>query len=325
MKILFDATKKATGVSVNSQGVPYTISATREVIVSAGVFHSPQLLMVSGIGPRPTLESLGIPVISERPGVGQNLCDPISIGVLYNVHTLSGATVAADPANWPALLEQYLEHAAGPYSSAAGHISFEKVPASLRAGFSPGTIAALDSWPSDWPELEYIGGSFPGGGGLSLAAIAASLQKPISRGSVSISSNSMATKPVIDLGWLTDPADAEVAVAGVKRLRQVWASAPANSIKVGAELAPGAAVQTDAEILTYVRNNANQLWHASGTCAMGQASDPMAVVDNFAKVFGVTGLRVVDISAFPFALPAHPQASVYALAEKIADAIKNGN
>jgi len=92
----------------------------------------------------------------------------------------------------------------------------------------------------------------------------------------------------------------------------------------GPELSPGAAIETDEQILEYVRDNAMQIWHGSATCKMGAAQDPMAVLDSHAKVRGVQSLRVVDISSFPFALPGHPQSSVYMLAEKIADDIIAG-
>jgi choline dehydrogenase len=126
------------------------------------------------------------------------------------------------------------------------------------------------------------------------------------------------------MGWLTDPGDVEVAVAAIKSGRRAWAADALKPVKVGPEILPGEAVETDEEIVEYVRQSASTISHASATCAMGRAGDVNAVVDSRAKVFGVDGLRVVDISAFPFALPGHPQASVYMFAEKIADDIKNG-
>ncbi|KAK2805252.1 hypothetical protein FQN50_006277 [Emmonsiellopsis sp. PD_5] len=321
-KILFDS-KKAKGVTVSSSGTEYTLSATKEVIVSAGVFHSPQLLMVSGIGPSDVLTTHDIPVISDLPGVGQNLWDPISMGIIYTVSTQSGASITANPANWPLALEQYAD-AGGPYSSAAGFMAYEKLPTDSRATLSAKTLDALDSFPSDWPDVEYIVGSFPGANGSNSGSITATLMKPISRGNVSITSPNIEDQPSINLNWLSDPADQEVAVAAFKRLRTAWETEAGNTVKIGEEAVPGSAVQTDEEILEYLRGSVNQLWHASATCAMGKEGDAGAVVDATAKVFGVDGLRVVDISAFPYALPAHPQGSVYMFAEKIADDIING-
>ncbi|OCL10395.1 GMC oxidoreductase [Glonium stellatum] len=327
MKVLFDSSSppKATGVLVSTQGLEYQISANKEVIVSAGTFHSPQLLMVSGIGPSSVLESYSIPVLSDLPGVGQNLWDPISFGVSYPVSTPSGQSLTANPALAPGFVQQYLTNASGPFSSAAGYLSCERIPEALRRNLSASTQAKLATFPSDWPEIEYIVGSFVGANLTTIAAIVAWIPTPFSRGNVTISSASMSDPPVINLGWLTDPSDGEVAVAAFRRLRTIWGTAPANAIKTGPELLPGSAVQSYADILNYIRQSATQIWHACATCAMGKEGDANAVVDSKARVFGVSGLRVVDASAFPFVQPGHIQSSVYALAEKIADDIKNGN
>jgi len=132
----------------------------------------------------------------------------------------------------------------------------------------------------------------------------------------------MADKPVIDLGWFTDPADVEVAVAALKRCRQAWAAPVLDPIKVGEEVAPGPGVTSDEDIMAYIRRTAQTIWHASSTCSMGKRGDRNAVVDSKARVFGVEGLRVVDASVFPFSIPGHPHGTVYMLAEKIADEIK---
>ncbi|KAK5660446.1 hypothetical protein OQA88_12991 [Cercophora sp. LCS_1] len=327
-KILFNTNKKATGVTVSTNGgASYTLTATKEVILSAGVFHSPQLLLLSGIGPQAKLQSLGIPVVADLPGVGQNLQDPIFFSVQSGVKTPSLASELADPARQAAILAQYQTNAAGPFSSAGGYIAFEKLPLSSRLGFSVRTAGLLASLPLDVPEIEYPAGSFPGTGNgvTTVADLSAAILNPFSRGSVTISSASIADKPVIDMGWLTDPADAEVALAAFKRLRQAWNSPAVGPVKVGPEVTPGAAVQSDADILAYIRANCIQIWHASATNAMGRNASAGAVVDWRAKVFGVDGLRVVDASALPFALLGHPQAAIYALAEKIAAGILGGN
>jgi choline dehydrogenase len=126
------------------------------------------------------------------------------------------------------------------------------------------------------------------------------------------------------MAWLTDPADAELAIAAFKRCRQAWASPAISSIKLGPEIAPGPAVVTDEEILVWIRPNVQQQWHASSTNKMGKAGDPTTVVDGKARVSGVKRLRVVDNSAIPFSIPGHPSGTVYMFAEKIADEIKNG-
>lgn len=324
-KILFDESSdvpKAIGVTVDTHGAKYTLSATNELIVSAGVFHSPQLLMVSGIGPRETLESLEIPVIVDSPGVGQNLLDPISVGVMYPINTPSAQSLTADPALALGFVQQYLEDGSGPFSSAAGFLAAERILNSSRESLSLETQKKLSDYPDDWPEFTYVVGSWAGENLTTLGATAAWMPISFSRGNVTINSGSMADQPSINLNWLSDPADAEIAVAAVKRLRGFWATDAANSIKTGDELRPGSAVQTDEEILDDIRQTANQIWHPVSTCAMGKQKGE-AVVDSQGRVFGVLSLRVVDASILPITIPAHPQGTLYALAEKIADDIKN--
>lgn len=237
---------------------------------------------------------------------------------------------SSDPSVREATLEQYHNDQAGPYSQAGGYFSFEKIPESLRANFSQETRDKLAGFPEDWPEVQYIpfGFSMPSssGGAQTVGTMSATLTAPLSRGNVAISSPSIKDPPVFDLAWPSDPADAELAVAAFKRCREALADTCLDPIRVGAELAPGANVTTDEDILAYIRQTATTVWHASGTCKMGKGEDvdPMAVVDSQARVFGVEGLRVVDASAFPFAVPANPQSTVYMLAEKIADVILSG-
>jgi choline dehydrogenase len=314
-KILFKG-KNASGVTVVTAGTTYKLSAKKEIILSAGVFGSPHMLLVSGVGPAATLESLGITVVSNLAGVGQNLWDQLYFQVINIVSTPSGPQEAASN---PALVEkQYREQAWGPLSSISAYISFEKIPISLRSTFSSAATTALSWFPSDWPEVEYVAGAVASGNA-TLGVMSSCLTAPLSRGSVTINSSDPTIPPVIDLGWFTNPADGQVAVAGLKRAREAWSNI--SSIVVGSEIAPGTAVQSDAQILDYIKNTATQIWHAGATCAMGKKGDVKAVVDSNAKVFGVNGLRVVDASAFPFMVPGHPQATVYMLAEKIADAI----
>ncbi|KAF7896031.1 hypothetical protein EAF00_006046 [Botryotinia globosa] len=308
LKILFasESPKRANAVQVSTAGSHCTIHANKEVIVSAGVFHLPQLLMVSGIGPRSTLEEHNISLISELPGVGQNLWDQVSFAVLNQVNTPNAGSIVANLNNSAELLQQYYEDASGPYSSAAGYLSFERIPEELRGNFSKQTTSSLKHFPPDWPEAEYVGAGFGGDNFYTIGVFGGVRTAPLSRGNITIKSASMSDPPVIDHGWFSDPADSEVAVAIFKRIRQIWDSDPAKSIKIGPEILPGGAVQTDEEILEYIQQNSAPMWHASATFAMGKTGDTNAVVDSRERVFGVEGLRVVDASIFPFALPGHP-------------------
>ncbi|MCJ1377520.1 hypothetical protein MMC17_000615 [Xylographa soralifera] len=332
-RILFDAQKKAYTVEVNTAGLSYTLSARKEIILSAGAFQSPQLLMVSGIGPPEILRKYNIPVVASLRGVGQNMWDHILFGSSHRVQVLTKSKLTNDPVYAAQAKSDYLNNQTGMLTSPTGSLAWEKIPATYRSSFSPSTSAALATFPGDWPEIEYlVFDAFLGysldysdadpADGYNYGTLANALVAPLSRGNVTIVSSDTADAPVINPNWLTDPADAEVAVAAFKRSREVWGQL--QSITIGPEYFPGAAVQTDEDILAFIRQSCIQLYHAACTCAMGMAGDPNAVVDSHAKVFGVKGLRVVDASAFPILIPGHPQSSVYMLAEKIADDIKNG-
>jgi choline dehydrogenase len=255
------------------------------------------VLISEGVGPAATLSEHAIPVVADLPGVGQNLWDQIFFNVLRSITVPSTGAYLITAIHQAIALQQYSTNASGPYSSAGGYLSFEKLPLNYRANFSSRTEAALSEFPFDWPEIEYIATGFPSGNPdfPTIGAISGTLLTPSSRGNVTILSASILDQPIIDLGWLTDPADEEVMVAAFKRVREAWDSPALVGIIAGPEIAPGTNINTNADIL--------------------------AVVDSQANVFGVQGLRVVDISVFPFSLPGHPQASVYMFAEKIADEI----
>jgi choline dehydrogenase len=336
-KILFDADKKATGVVVSTAGMQYTLTATREVIVSAGAFQSPQLLMVSGIGPATQLQKYSIPVIKDLPGVGQGMQDHIFFGPSSRVKIETFTKLANDPAYIVAEFAfNYSVLKRGPLTNpVCDFLGWEKVPANLRNNFSQSSKDDLANFPADWPEIEYL--SAPGHignfsnlwlnqpkDGYQYATIMAALVAPLSRGNVTIVSADTSTLPLINPNWLTSPTDQQVAVAAYKRIRQAFASKAMASVLIGEEYFPGSAVQTDAQILNTIRNTLHTVYHASCTCRMGIASDPTAVVDSKTRVYGVTGLRVVDASSFALLPPGHPQSTVYALAEKIAADILAG-
>lgn len=321
-KILFDVEKKASGVLVSAGNQTFTLSARKEVILSAGVFHSPQILMLSGIGPAATLSAHSIETVSDLPGVGQNLQDQVFFNVFRGISVKGTASYLLSPEQQATADEEWRTNAAGPLSATVGYLSFEKLPSHLRGELSDRTIAKLAEFPSDWPEIEYLPTGFPYGDlPYTFGGISATLLTPSSRGTVTINSTSVQDQPVIDLGWLRDPADGETLVAAFKRLREAWNSPAIAEIVVSPELVPGDTVSSDEDILNFIRGAAQPIWHASSTCAMGKSAEDGAVVDAKAKVFGVKGLRVVDASIIPFCLPGHPQSSVYMLAEKIAEDI----
>ncbi|KAL9597882.1 MAG: hypothetical protein Q9219_004835 [cf. Caloplaca sp. 3 TL-2023] len=183
----------------------------------------------------------------------------------------------------------------------------------------------LARFPADWPEIELDPLAYsPVPDNVSATdqymTAGACLVAPLSRGNLTIASNDTNDHPVINPNWMADNGDIEVALQAVRRV-QAWIDASGVAT---APFQPDASVQTDDQVIDWIRDNANMIYHPTSSCAMGADGDPMAVLDSHARVRGVSGLRVADASAFPICPPGHPQATVYMLAEKIADYILTG-
>ncbi|KAI7493953.1 alcohol oxidase [Hortaea werneckii] len=309
-EILFNS-GKAIGVkalTAGTYGTPgknYTLSARKEVILSAGTFQSPQLLMVSGIGNCTELADLGINCKVNLPGVGQNMWDHPIFGSTHAVN-VNTASTSLNNATLAAVLKQvYLESGGGPLSTfGPGYYGWEKLPKGYRKNLSNSSVAALES---------------------NYATLAAALVAPLSRGNVKLASPYMWDLPLVDPAWLTNEADMELAVQAFCRGRQIWQVLVDMGVANQEEAYPGLNVSTDAEIRDYIAYSLSTVYHAACTCKMGKRSDTMAVVDSKACVYGVQGLRVVDASAFPILPPGHPQSTIYAFAEKIAQSIITGD
>lgn len=333
-RLLFntDATPKVTGVLVDTEGFEYVLSARKEVIVSAGVFGSPQLLQVSGIGPAEVLKEAGVPVLVDLPGVGRNMEDHLYFGVSHRVNAPTMSSLQ-DPGFAAVQAELFNNNAAGMYTNPTSDVlAWEKVPPHLRPEMSNSTLAALAKYPADWPEIEYISmGAFVGfqedsrrgdpNDGFNYATLVLALCTPRSRGTVLITSPDTYVAPAINPNFLVDQADIDVSVAAFKRAREFWATDALADFVIGDEAFPGLQVASDAQILNIIQRSYNTIYHGACTCAMGRKNNSMAVVDTEARVYGVQGLRVVDASSFPLLPPGHPLATVYAYAEKIACAI----
>lgn len=329
-KVLFDDNKKATGVLVETDGFVYQLSATREVILSAGAFQSPQLLMVSGIGPRELLEEHDIDVLVDSPGVGQNMTDHVLFGSTYRVNVVTGSSLAYGD-NMDIAIQEFKEGTGPLVNPNVDMFGWEKVPRSNSTNSGSGAALSgnetqilndLDWFSPDWPEVEYIA---PGGyfgyatnfakgnptDGYNYATIVSGMVATLSKGTVSISSSDTSDLPIIDPNWLSHPADQAVAIAAFKRTREIWESDAMAEVRIGEEYFPGKAdVSTDEEIWKFVQESFSTIFHASCTCRMGKESDPTAVVDAKGRVFGVQGLRVVDASSMPLLPPGHPMATI---------------
>jgi len=335
-KILFNGTT-ATGVLVTTAGaygIPdlnFTLTARKEVIVSAGVFQSPQLLMVSGVGPRATLQQHGINVVSDLAGVGQNMWDHVLFGANRRVNVLTGSASLNHPESAARLAAQFRTNGSGALSAfGAGYYGWEDLPEPYRSNLSSAAIAALATFPEDWPELEWLPISAYLGyqtnrqledprDGYNYAVINPGLIAPLSRGNVTISSADMSDPPILNPNWLVDPTDQEIAVQSFRRSREIWNQLASFNITVGTtEYLPGLNVTSYDDILAFIQASMMTIYHAAATCKMGTTNDSLAVLDSQARVYGTQNLRVVDASSFPFLPPGHPQSTIYALAEKIA-------
>lgn len=336
-------TPKATGVIFSSNAIIddclelFSIHATREVIVSAGAFNSPQLLMVSGIGPRDQLETQNIPVVVENSNVGQNMEDHVFTGPpTYKTFRATGTLtdLAADPAYLLASFTNFTANQLGLITNPVSDLlAWERIPPATANAIGAGV---LNSYPADWPHIElFSGAGFVGNfdslyqsnmergfNGTRFVSILPALVAPRSKGTVKISSSDTADLPVIDPRWLTDPVDQAAGIYGFKRAREIFsAKAMEDVLADKTEYYPGPEVSTDAQILKHIQENTMTVWHASATCKMAKKENG-GVLDSQLRVYGVDQLRVVDASSFPSLPPGHPQSTCYMLGQRAADLIK---
>ena len=281
--------KRAVGVKLRRDGREEEIRAQSEVILSAGAFQSPQLLLLSGIGPRAELEKHGIPVRHELPGVGENLQDHLD--VIVETRASSRAPISWHPGSLLRSLRSlfdYLFNRRGELSSnvveTGGFFKSspdEPIP-DLQCHFAPTANVENGFRLTAMLDYRYI-------------AFVCDL-RPLARGRVSLASADPLAPPRIDGNFLSQKRDVTRLVAGVRAMRQILAQRAFDPHR-GDELSPGPAVQSDAELEDWVRRNAGSNFHPVGTCKMGV--DPMAVVDPQLRVHGLQGLRVIDASIMP--------------------------
>ncbi len=303
---------RAVGVDYRQHGKLITARAEREVIVSAGTYNSPQLLMLSGIGPADELARHGIKTLHDSPHVGRNLQDHVHVALSFH----SDRTQALDnelrfdklmlaALNWALFGRGYLTTLPLP---CLGYIRSR--PELARPDIE---LMMLRAHPN--AHIWFPGFRKPKGNFLGCLPI---LLHPESRGTVRLRSGNPEDKVLIRHNHLSTDGDIRTLRAAVKITRDVYATAPLKDM-VTRELFPGKAVATDAEIDAYIRSTAVTVYHPTSTCRMGV--DVEAVVDRELKVNGVSGLRVVDASIMPFVTRGHTNAPTIMIAEKGADLI----
>lgn len=311
-RITFDGLR-ATGVLYrDGAGAERTVRARREVIVSAGTINSPKLLQLSGIGPESLLRSVGIQVLRDVPGVGENLRDHFGARLVARARDVLTINQFA---RWPRLGVEVARWLAGKPSvlSLTPSLCFaleqgpahNRDPKEIRFIFTPGSyvegkLYVLDSYP-----------------GMTLGT---SQLRPTSKGHVRIMSSRAEEAPEIQPNYLGEEIDQQAIVKGLRQARELMHS-PQLAQYFVSETLPGAGTRTDDEWLDFARRRGNTGYHLVGTCRMAPLSDRTAVVDAELKVHGVKGLRVVDASIMPMIPSANTFAATLAIAEKAADLI----
>jgi choline dehydrogenase len=300
---------RATGVDVTAAGGPRSLPAAREVLLCAGAVHSPQLLMLSGLGPAPHLESLGIEVKADLAGVGANYHDHPAVIVALEMRDTTSYGLS-----WrtlPRALWNLAEYAAARSGPLASNV-FEST-AFIRSG--PGV---------DRPDIQIAfqparrnPNTFPLPLGHGFAMSVVNLY-PRSRGEVRLASSDPRIAPRVNPNILAEFGDGAPLLHGLELARQLCDTAAFAPYRA-TEVRPGRSVRSDAELRAYLREAAATVHHPVGSCRMG--IDAMAVVDPTLKVRGIDALRVVDAAVFPGIVGGNTNAPVVMVAEKAADLI----
>ena len=309
-KILID-NKSAVGIEYQIKNKKNTLYANKEVIVSAGAFHSPQLLMLSGIGDPEQLKTHQIEVIQPLPGVGKNLQDHLDVLTVNKINFHQVLAYRPKSAWWiTKQLTRFLTKRQGIATSviaeSGGFIKSDKglQRPDLQLHFIP---AAMDDHGRNNKQLLDYG-----------MALHACLLRPKSTGQVMLANNNSQTPPKIYLNMLSHPDDMQVMVKAVKICREIFSQAPLANMIVK-EIYPKSHCQSDQQIKDFIRSKANTIYHPVGTCKMG--NDSAAVVDDSLSVHGIDNLRVVDASIMPTIISGNTNAPTIMIAAKAADMI----
>ena len=293
----------AMGVRYSHKGQDEVARCSREIILAGGAVNSPQLLMLSGIGPADHLKSVGIRPLFDLPGVGSNLQDHLDASILQFCKTRD----TYDTANKLLSLYQYWKDKKGPGTSpiaeSGGFLS-------TKAGLSAPDI-----------QLHFLPVMVVDHGRTKMKKNGYSLHvctlRPESTGTIRLATKDPLAPPLIDANYLAERKDLDTLIAGVKMGREIFAQSGLAPYRAS-EFQPGAAVKTDAEIEQWIRAKCETIYHPVGTCKMGPDNDAMAVVDSQCRVRGIEGLRVVDASVMPTLVGGNTNAPTIMIAEHVA-------
>lgn len=310
-RILF-AGRRAGGVEFRQDGATRIINARRGVALCAGAVQSPQLLMLSGIGPAQHLRGHGIGVLAERPGVGGNLQDHLQLRLIYR-------------ANRPITTNDALRSLAGRVRMALQWLLRSEGP--LAIGINQGGLFTRVLDESRTPDIQFhiatlsadmAGGKVHDFPGFTLSVCQL---RPESRGAIALASGDPLAAPLIQANYLSAETDRRCAVAALAFARRLARTEPLAGY-VAREEAPGPAALTDADLLGFARSHGATIFHPAGTCKMGPDGDPDAVVDPRLKVRGVERLWVADCSIMPQLVSGNTNLPAIMIGEKAADLIR---
>ena len=298
---------RAVGVEYRRGGQVRTPRATREVVLSGGAANSPQLLMLSGIGPADHLREVGVDVVHDLPGVGQGLQDHPLVPVIW--HVRSGRSLFRGESPWG--YAQWFGARRGPLTSNIAESGlFTRSDPGL-----PEVDLQLHHIPVKfWRQAEVD----PDVDAFTTAVV---LVHVASRGSVRLRSADPAWAPAIDAGYLTESRDVDALVRGVETAREVASGGPLAAV-LADEFSPGGTVHRPEDLRRSARETLESLYHPASSCRMGSADDDTAVVDPQLRVRGIEGLRVVDASVMPTLVRGNTNAPTMMIAERAADLIR---
>lgn len=305
-RIVLNGTR-ATGIVLVHRGARHEVHAAQEVIVSAGSINSPQLLMLSGIGPAQHLQDKGIRTLHDMAGVGQNLQDHPTVQVanldpsrksyafsLGNLHR-----IALSPF-------KYLADGGGMIGSNAAEAGgyMRTLPGLDRPDIQMTLVVGMREAVQKLPRRHGI-------------SIMVHLMRPKTRGLVELRTANPVDAPVLHPNFLSDIGDVDTLVRGVREARKFMA-APSMAQYLGEEVKPGGQIQTDAQLREAVRMTLGTAYHPVGTCKMGRGDDPLAVLDSRLNVHGLKGLRVADASIMPDIIGGNTNAPAMMIGERAA-------
>ncbi|MBO0736432.1 MAG: choline dehydrogenase, partial [Alphaproteobacteria bacterium] len=307
-KIILEG-RRATGVAFRQNGRIFTARAASEVILCGGAVNSPQLMMLSGIGPQEHLSELGIAVVHHLPGVGQNLQDHYSAALKLKCRApITVNDVMQSNARKLKVGLQYIMFKTGPLAMATSPAAlFARTRSELA---SPDIKCSISPFSAERPQ----DGLHPWSG---FTVIAYQL-RPESRGRIRLKTPDPADPPAVYPNYLSTETDQRTIVAGLKLGRRLLANAHLQQF-VASELQPGPAVDTDEQLLDYARRRGGTVYHPTSTCKMG--TDAMAVVGAELRVHGIEGLRIADASIMPTVVSGNTNAAAIMIGERAADMV----